>query len=54
VALRISVSQVKEARKEAKEAHVAQRKERRIDFELTVLRELLIAANETTPCVLGR
>ena len=46
VALRISVSQVKEARKEANKAHVAQRKERRIDFELTVLRELLIAANE--------
>jgi hypothetical protein len=46
VALRISVSQVTQAREESKEAHVAQRKERPIDFELTVLRELLIAANE--------
>jgi hypothetical protein len=46
VALGVAVFQVREARKEAKEAQETQRKERRIDFELTVLRELLIASNQ--------
>jgi hypothetical protein len=45
LAVFLAYRQIKQARMEAKAAQVAQLKERRVDFELTVLRELLIAAN---------
>ena len=44
IAVFLAYGQIAQARQEAKAAQVAQLKERRVDFELTVLRELLIAA----------
>jgi hypothetical protein len=45
IAVFLAYGQIKQARQDAKAAQTAQLKERRVDFELTVLRELLIAAN---------
>ena len=44
LAVLLAYRQITQARTEAKDAQHAQLKERRVDFELTVLRELLIAA----------
>jgi hypothetical protein len=44
IAVVLAYLEIRQARGEAKKGQEAQLKERRVDFELTVLRELLIAA----------
>jgi hypothetical protein len=45
IAVFLAYGQIRQGQQDAREAQVAQLKERRVDFELTVLRELLVAAN---------
>jgi hypothetical protein len=46
IAVFLAYGQIRQAREDAKAAQTAQLKERRIDFELTALRELVIAVEQ--------